>query len=187
MRVNELSCEKIGIIDGVSNLDVEGVNFSESNRSKSSNSSTHGDYMIRFVKQINPNINIYYFDATDNDGKISLNKILEGLEWMKANNISRVNMSLSTTSNEEELQKWISRNQEEITIYASYNNLVNSLDYPAMYKGVIASGCDDRRVTYKSTDKCYYNNNVVLSNDLFNVYRGNSYLSLLTLLQDGSK
>ena len=56
-----------------------------------------------------------------------------------------------------------------------------------MYKGVIASGCDDRRVTYKSTDKCYYNNNVVLSNDLFNVYRGNSYLSLLTLLQDGSK
>ena len=43
-------------------------------------------------------------------------------------------------------------------VYSSYNNLLNSLDYPSMYENVIASGCDNSKIKYKDMDVCYANN-----------------------------
>ena len=63
---------------------------------------------------------------------------------MENENIQYVNLSLSTKKREETLQEWL--NNTELRVYSSYNNLLNSLDYPSMYENVIASGCDNSKI-----------------------------------------
>lgn len=58
---------------------------------------------------------------------------------------------------------------------------MNSLDYPAMYEGVIGSGYDER-ISYKEGDIKYDKNKVVIVPRLYEVYEGNSYLSPLAMM-----
>ena len=181
-KSEELSNVKIGIIDEGLNQEHKNVILSSNQISDNYKAKTHGDKMIEFVHAVNPNIKIYYFDARDKQGKISTERVLEGLRWMENENIQYVNLSLSTKKREETLQEWL--NNTELRVYSSYNNLLNSLDYPSMYENVIASGCDNSKIKYKDMDVCYANNKVIVNYNIFRTYEGNSYLSLVTLLND---
>lgn len=92
--------------------------------------------MVKFLKDINVD-NIYYFDSRTENDKITADSIISGLEWMKSNDVKYVNISLSSKKKSEELSNWISDNKDTISVYASYNNLTQSFDYPAMYDDVI--------------------------------------------------
>lgn len=73
---------------------------------------------------------------------------------MLSNNISKVNISLTSKQYSKDLENWISQNKDSVQIYASYNNLLNSYDYPAMYDNVIASGSNNN-INLKAIDRYY--------------------------------
>lgn len=144
---------------------------------------THGDALLDFSKYISNTSEIYYYDAFAEKGGITSASIISGLNWMLDNNVKKVNISLSTAIFSADLRDWIKENHEEIKIYASYNNKLNTCDYPAMYEYVIGSGSNDK-INFKDIDRKYINNAVILSNHLGEKYVGNSYLSILTLVRD---
>ncbi len=82
----------IGIIDGsISSPFKEHIifgSFSDNNNNNNENNESHGENMIDFAQNFNKKIEIYYFDATNNDGKISTEAIIEGLDWFKENDAS---------------------------------------------------------------------------------------------------
>ena len=78
------------------------------------------------------------------------------------------------------MEEWIALHRNQIQVYASYNNLKNSYDYPAMYSHVIGSGSEN--IEYKECDK-KYRGNVVVFLPKMKVYSGNSFLSLITMLE----
>ena len=67
-------------------------------------------------------------------------------------------------------------------IYASYSNLKNSIDYPAMYQNVIGCGYAKGALN-KAIDNMYKSNRIIVWNNGLAYYKGNSYLSLYTMLK----
>lgn len=143
---------------------------------------THGDYLIHFSNDKNYNGAIYYYPAVDDNGKTTSETVLDGLKWMEKNNVAKVNISMSTKFYSSELEEWI-KEHPQIQIYCSYNNLVNTYDYPAMYENVIGSGIS-KDIEYKDNDKKYHSNRIILFNKGVHFYKGNSFLSLNSLLGD---
>ncbi len=172
---------KVGIIDGNLSTKNHNITFSESTNF-SSKIRTHGDEIISFIFNCQRNVEVYYFDATNDNGEIDTNKILNGLNWMLENRVDLVNISLSNTVKHKELENWILQHSE-IKIFASYNNKLHSYDYPAMYNGVFASGSDSR-IKYKDNDFRYNSNRIILLTNGFHIYNGNSYLSVLSMLKN---
>lgn len=173
------SNDRIGIID--TNLSQKSNMITYSNNTKFNGSEeTHGDKLIEFIKKCQKTYDLYYYDATDNDGNIKTQKIIEGLEWMQSNSVKRVNISLSNKVKHKDLETWID-NHNDIKVFVSYNNKYNSFDYPAMYENVIASGCDNR-INYKAIDYKYKSNKIIIWPNIIKVYTGNSYLSVLSML-----
>ncbi len=144
-----------------------------------------GDHMIDFANICNSKKNIYYFDASIN-GEISTESIIEGLEWMIENSVSKVNLSLSSKIYSEQLNQWINDHKDDIEIYASYNNNINSYDYPAMYSNVVASG-KKSPIKFKDIDYSYASSNIIYIGSGVKLYEGNSYLSVLTLIRKSTK
>ena len=142
---------------------------------------THGDKLIDFIDNRYSNYTIYYYNAGIT-GKITEQTIIEGLEWMKANGIKKVNISLSSKKYSQDLQNWIINNKDSITIYASYSNEINTYDYPAMYEGVIGS-TGIETCSLKDYDMEYSTNYIVDVKNL-RTYKGNSYLSLISMFQN---
>ena len=136
--------------------------------------------MIQFAREINKNICIYYYDASNKDGNIKTENLINGLNWMLENDIKYINISLSCISKNKDLEKWIA-DHPSCKIYASYNNNLTSFDYPAMYNGVYSSGIDNR-INYKKTDIHYKSNKIIFINNVTHIYKGNSYLSMLSML-----
>lgn len=171
--------EKVGIIDSslsqfYYNITTnDGANFSIKTK-------THGDKMIEFALNCQKNCNLYYYDAQNATGNITTESILQGLDWMAKHSVTRVNISLSSKHKTDDLQNWIN-SHNEITVFASYNNMINSFDYPAMYDNVIASGSNNK-INYKRNDIKYKSNTICLVSNKFKIYRGNSYLSILSML-----
>ena len=95
--------------------------------------------------------------------------------------IREVNISLSSKENNADLDKWISEHKSEIKIYASFNNLKNSYDYPAMLPGVVASGVNP--LEYKEGDILYKKNRFIFLPS-FKKFEGNSFLSLVSMIED---
>lgn len=62
-------------------------------------------------------------------------------------------------------------------IYASYSNLKNSIDYPAMYKNVIGCGYAKGELN-KAIDNMYKSNRIIVWNNGLAYYKGNSSLSI---------
>lgn len=178
LSTTSLENQKYGVIDG--NISTEYENVVYNNQVLEEESKTHGDYLLKFISALYSDYTIYYYNAAL-DGKITDKTIIEGLEWMKDNGIKNVNISLSSKKYSEDLQNWILENKNDIKIYASYSNEKNTYDYPAMYEGVIGStGLNDNPL--KDYDISYSNYNVV---DVCNLdyYKGNSYLSLISMFQ----
>lgn len=141
---------------------------------------THGDSLVQFSNDKNYEGIVYYYPAVDENGKTTSESILKGLRWMEENNITKVNISMSTKFYSQELEEWI-REHSDIQIYCSYNNIVNSYDYPAAYENVIASGTSDN-IQCKDGDQIYHSNKIIIFNKGIQFYKGNSYLSLNSLL-----
>ncbi len=169
----------IGVIDGkLSNYnDI----ITKSNIKDYTNDEiTHGDQILNFVKEI-CNAKVAYYDASDVLGKVETEQIILGLEWMKKNHIKYVNISLSSNKYDKDLDDWISENKNDVIVFASYNNIANSFDYPAMYEDVIGSGIDSN-IVKKDNDVLYSSNNIIINYNFNKNYQGNSYLSMISLL-----
>lgn len=170
----------IGIIDGQITIKVENVVYNRINEELKQKQ--HGDYMVEFAKKVNPSVKIEYFDATNENGIINTEKILEGLDYLKEKDVKIINLSLSTKKYSSDIQDWVNKNTD-IKVYASYNNLENSYDYPAMYENVY--GCGKKgKIKTKENDYMYTSNKIVLLNDIKNKYEGNSYLTIYTSIKE---
>lgn len=171
-----------GIID--SQLTVNYDNVITNNENKVHfDKNTHGDRLINFANKYYSNLKIYYYDATNENGNVDTNGIIAGLEWMKKNRIKNVNISMSSSLYSDGIESYIEENQNELKIFASYHNLEQSLDYPAMYNGVIASG-KRNRIVFKSNDIEYKSSNIILISKGITKYEGNSFLSIITIIND---
>lgn len=172
--------DSVGIIDGNLSIKYDNINYSE-NICFDSKNITHGDEIIQFILNCQSNIEVYYYDASNQDGEVYNDSIIQGLEWMLNNNVKRVNISMSNKVKHDSLQNWIEEHKE-IRVFASYNNKLNSYDYPAMYAGVYGSG-SNKKISYKDIDINYCSNDILVINNGIKVYYGNSFLSVLTMLK----
>ncbi len=170
--------EKIGIIDDGLYRTYEDIELDQTYEMLTEG---HGDRIVQFLRDAGYNGKIYFFGASAESGMIRSENILKGLQWMKRKGIGVINISLSSLYYDAQIETWINDNPS-IKVYASYNNLANSFDYPAMYKSVIGSG-KRNGITYKNIDKTYRNNNVlIISKKGLRLYKGNSFLSLISIL-----
>ena len=145
---------------------------------------THGDKLIEFLNKIKYNGKIHYYIAINNN-KIDTNSLLKGLAWLKSRRVTRVNISLSSHNYDVNLQKWVNQNPD-IKIFASYNNELNTKDYPAMYKGVVGVGADDTVVSTKNIDTIYNSNRTLVlpfGGKKLGFFEGNSFLTLFVAVR----
>lgn len=179
------SDEKIGIIDGGLSKSYTSVVSIESESEKNVEHETHGDSLLEFIFQCNDNANVYYYNAENAEGKITNDGIVNGLNWMVENSVKKVNISLSNKKKHLELEKWIDEHKNTIKVFASYNNVHNTNDYPAMFKNVYASGTDNN-IDYKSIDFHYRSNRIVMCHSLKRImlYQGNSFLSVYSMMKN---
>ena len=142
-------------------------------------------YVLEYFFQCNDNANVYYYNAENAEGKITNDGIINGLNWMVKNSVKKVNISLSNKKKYLELEKWIDEHKDTIKVFASYNNVHNTNDYPAMFKNVYASGTDSN-IDYKSIDFHYRSNRIVMCHGLKRImlYRGNSFLSVYSMMKN---
>ncbi len=178
-----LDNNKFGIIDGnVSKMynNISYINIDTDNCNKK----THGDYLCEFINNIYKDYHIYYYNAEIN-GYISDEGLLNALNWMKKKGITKINISLSSKIYSSNIQQWILNNKSSINIFASYSNKSNSYDYPAMYYGVTGSigNYDNSVFSIKKIDKIY-NSYYILDIRNFTYYKGNSYLSLVSMFSN---
>lgn len=140
---------------------------------------SHGQDILEYIENIGYVNDIYYF-STEKNNTINSKSIIEGLEWMKAQGIKRINISLSSKKKSKNLVEWIANNSD-VKIFCSYNNKINTYDYPAMIDGTISSGFNKKN-NYKKSDIIYKSNHIIVFNNRFYYYQGNSYLSIITML-----
>lgn len=169
--------EIIGIIDDRISYTVAQKVFYKGEYKESE---SHGERLLDYLESKDFTGKIYYFSAESEDGVITSDYIIEGLNWMKENGVTNVNVSLSSKSYNQELADWIIQNSE-VRLFCSYNNKDNTLDYPAMLEGTISSGVSDK-IMYKQEDRKYNSNSIIVINRGIHFYKGNSYLSLETML-----
>jgi hypothetical protein len=143
-------------------------------------SSSHGDSILDFLDNCGLSDQVFYYDATNNEGKITSSNILDGLQWLKTQGVEYINISLSSKNYSTEIQEWITDNADAVTVFASYNNIYQSSDYPAMYSNVVGSGTH-KKIMDLSKD-CAYTTYKIINTKKLSLYNGNSYLSLVTML-----
>lgn len=173
----------LGIIDG--NLSMSHKNIFNSVNVLTEKEKQHGDLVLFFMEKYDSNVKIAYYDAEKND-KITTESLIAGLNWMIDNKVNCVCISLSSAYYSEELETWINKHHEEITIYASYSNLYNTVDYPAQYANVIGVGSGSR-VAYKENDTKYRTNKILLIRNGIYLFNGNSYLAPMQMVSDKRK
>ncbi|CDE42591.1 putative uncharacterized protein [Clostridium sp. CAG:411] len=175
--------EKYGIIDG--HLSQKYSCIYDSKNVKHVKKYTHGDSILEFLSAYSPDTEYYYYDAQEKK-QYSSSVIIDGLEWMKDRKVKFVSISLSSKFYSEELQEWINANKNKVIVYASYNNELNTLDYPAGYKGVIGIG-SSKKIKRKSNDVIFRTNRIVAFFNGIRYYEGNSYLTPYVMLRDSKK
>lgn len=136
--------------------------------------------MLEFVNDNYVDFEILYYDAESENGRITSKSIIDGLTELKTMGVDKINISLSCKKYSRDIQKWIDENKD-VKIFASYNNLINTFDYPARYGGVIASGKKEKNYDYKPLD-IVYKSNRIFSLNTGKIYNGNSYLSIMSML-----
>jgi hypothetical protein len=142
---------------------------------------SHGEELCDFIRDNYKNYSIFYYNAEIN-GEINSKGILNGLDKLESMGVKRINISLSSKIYSDDIQNWVT-NHADIAVYASYNNKMNSYDYPVMYDGVIASGVSGEVVDFKKNDVKYKTKKIISAFSL-KLYSGNSYLSLISMLED---
>lgn len=174
-----------GIIDGTLSMGHCNVIKSNTEIEKKSKLS-HGDELLQFMYELNPNNMFYYYDAeTDKDKGILSESIINGLNWMLENNVNVVSISLSSKYYSHELENWILQNSGKIKIYASYSNTANTFDYPARYERVVGVGTIGTPKPGKE-DVIYKTNNLIMITSKLKFYKGNSYLAPYTMIKQNN-
>jgi len=179
--VNNGSNITIGIIDDSLTMAHPNVIMQNRPSSETSQAMSHGDEMLRFVAAYTPNVRVYYFDATNADGVIDTEHMIEALEWMLNNGVEVVAIPLSTRHYSATLRDFIQANQNKLRIYASYDNRAQSFDYPAMYPYVIGVG--QTRYSYKPNDIIFRTNRILLLQRRPMHFHGNSFLAILAAIR----
>lgn len=170
-----------GVIDG--SLNAEHSNVVETNAFVGDDDTIlHGDSVLEFIERISPRSSVYYYNAED-ESNITTDAILEGLEWMLDKKVDCVTISLSGKRYSEELEEWITRHCDDIKVYASYNNLLNTFDYPAQYDKVIGVGTNEL-LNGKDMDVLYRTHEIIVLSGGIKIYSGNSYLAPYTMLKN---
>lgn len=169
-----------GIIDDSLSKEIENVIYIKSDYN-SHKAESHGEKLCEFANNNYKNFKIYYFSA-EVDGKINSQSIIRGLNELINKNVKKINISLSSKIYSDDLQNWI-REHKDIKIYASYNNRINTYDYPAMYDEVIASGEYNELTLFKEIDVKYRSQNIIGLTPL-KKYSGNSFLSLMSMFDN---
>lgn len=174
-------CE-IGLIDGKLGSFDPGVvhKISKQDISNLDILSTHGEEMLGFVDNYCNNYSVYYYDASDEFNQLKTTLIIDGLNKLEDTKVKNINLSFSGQLHSPQLEQKLASSSK--TIFASYNNLPNSMDFPAMYDSVIGVGVKNV-IDYTENDVTYNNNILIINNNYFNRYTGNSYLSLLESLK----
>lgn len=181
VKAIDLEGQQFGIIDDELYQRHENVIMINQNGLRNNGLESHGDKLVEFIQNNYSDYCIYYYNAEEK-GKITSDSIISGLNALKDMGINKINISLSSKIYSNEIQDWIHANKD-ITVYASYNNSVNTFDYPAMYDGVIASGENRKNTEFKEID-IVYNSKTILSLNTFKVYKGNSYLSIISMVEN---
>lgn len=176
---------KIGVID--TNLSIESEKYIDNtilltNQTQfDSRETTHGDLMVEFSHLLNKDAKLYYYSAIDKkNGKITSQNLIDGLIWMKENEVKYVNISLSSKHYSKELEKWIEKNSSNMKVFSSYSNNRNTYDYPAGYSAVIGSASDSI-IALKQNDVRYNSNNIIFLPSM-HMYKGNSFLSIISMM-----
>lgn len=141
---------------------------------------SHGDEIANFLMEIAPNGRVIYYSA-EVDGKINSKGILDGLIWMKENNVRYVSISLSGKYYSKDIIQWLQDNRD-IICYASYSNYKNSFDFPASYDEVIGVGTKKDKINNK--EGVYFRTNKLLIVPTLKYYEGNSFLAPYALLKN---
>ncbi len=176
----DLNNEVYGIIDDSLSKEIDNVIYIKSDYN-SHKTESHGEKLCDFANNNYKNFKIYYFSA-EVDGKINSKSIIRGLNELINKNVKKINISLSSKIYSDDLQNWI-REHKDIKIYASYNNRINTYDYPAMYEEVIASGEYNEITKFKEIDVKYRSQNIIGLTPL-KKYSGNSFLSLVSMFDN---
>ena len=133
------------------------------------------------VVGIAPMADIYPLKILDNNGRSKVDKVIEALDWCIKNNINIINLSFSINVNNSNLYEKINQVTElGIIVVASYSNLKNTYDYPAMYDNVIGVKGTNKEKVYVDNDIFYaYGEKIVTTNNDGEYIRvsGNSFAS----------
>ena len=174
----------VGIIDDNLSYDLgKGIIIRQHAKNGSASGESHGEDIISFLRHAGYAGDILYYSAENDDGIIDNNGVLKGLQWLSNHGAERIAVCLSTSRYDVRIEEWI-RNNPDIKIYSSYNNIVQSQnDYPSMYEGTYASGCDSN-IGYKQTDRHYFSSRILTIGCGVQYYHGNTYLALISLLSE---
>lgn len=178
--VNDTDEIIIGIIDDSLSFAHGNVVMSNKTLTEIDEIKSHGDNMLEFLIAYAPNVKVYYYDATNEEGVINTGNMILAFEWLMKQDVSIIVAGLSSNYYSEELKNYLQENQNNFYVYASYNNLEQSIDYPAMYPTVI--GCGKTRSTAKSNDMLYRTSKIILLSMKPKLYNGNSFLSLMAAI-----
>ncbi|UOE58891.1 S8 family serine peptidase [Priestia filamentosa] len=95
---------------------------------------------------LNPNVKIFDIQVLDEEGKGSVESVVEGINKSIEKNVDIINLSIGFSNNNIELQKAVNRAIKKgiIVVASTGNTLGYSTDYPAKYEEVISVSAIDR-------------------------------------------
>ncbi|MDD4157602.1 MAG: S8 family serine peptidase [Candidatus Cloacimonetes bacterium] len=144
---------KIAIVDsGISREHKDLINIKLGYRVQTKNSvindtTGHGTEIAGIISASNnkfgivgiaPGSEVYPVSVLNKNGNSSISNIIEAIKWCISNQIDIINLSISTSYNDQKFKEVIATAiSNNIIIVASYSNQKNTYDYPAMYANVI--------------------------------------------------
>ena len=128
----------IGIIDSDLTISYENIEFTNNPlNSSEENFKTHGDLIMQFVNTYSPDTKVCYYSYGDNN---TTENIIEGIKWLINHNVKYINISLSNKNKSQIFEEYINQVKDKCYIFCSFNNNLNTFDYPAMYNNTIGVG-----------------------------------------------
>ena len=142
----------------------------------------HGTPVFNIIKKLAPNAEIFSLKVVNKSGIVSMNALVRALEWCMENNIDIINMSLSFSMYDENVENLCAVLIDSgVIIVSSISNEKSLVDYPSMYKGVIAVGYTENYNLYTNDTSVIFNIphsvKTINNNGSLVEYKGNSILA----------
>ncbi len=142
----------------------------------------HGTPVFNIIKKIASNAEIFSLKVVNKSGIVSMNSLVRALEWCVENNVDIINMSLSFSMYDENVENLCDTLiGSGVIIVSSINNEMSQIDYPSMYKGVIAVGYTENCNLYDTNTSIIFRTphkiKTISHNGSLMKYEGNSILA----------